>query len=183
MQGLKLRVVRVVQAPLMIDMLKAMGTEAVPLPFTERHTAMESKAVDGQDNPIVAFQTNKFYEVKKYVSTTRRMYNPLMVLFSRKRWKKLSPDERKILVEAANETRVEQRAVSRETKGKALAKMKRQGTAVTAISFQERKRMREKVQPATERYTRQIGAALVQEFYAEIDKVWFKAASDRSAMA
>ena len=168
MQGLKLRVV---QAPLMIDMFKALGTNAVPLPFTELYTAMDSKAVDGQDNPIVAFETNKFYEVQKYISTTRHVYNPLIVLFSQKSWEKLSPDERKVLIEAANETRAEQRTVSRDMEGKALARAKSQGTVVTEISSEERARMREKVQPVTEHYTKQIGEALVKEFYAEIDKV------------
>ena len=168
MQGLKLRVV---QAPLMIDMFKALGTNAVPLPFTELYTAMETKAVDGQDNPIVAFETNKFYEVQKYISTTRHVYNPLIVLLSQKSWEKLSPDERKILVEAANETRAEQRTVSRDMEGKALAKAKSQGTVVTEVSTEERARMREKVQPVTEQYTKQIGEALVKEFYSEIDKV------------
>lgn len=168
MQGLKLRVV---QAPLMIDMFKALGTNAVPLPFTELYTAMETKAVDGQDNPIVAFETNKFYEVQKYVSTTRHVYNPLIVLFSQKSWEKLSPDERKVLVDAANETRAEQRTVSRDMEGKALAKAKSQGTVVTEVSSEERARMREKAQPVTEQYTKQIGEVLVKEFYAEIDKV------------
>lgn len=168
LQGLKLRVV---QAPLMIDMFKALGTNAVPLPFTELYTAMETKAVDGQDNPIVAFETNKFYEVQKHISTTRHVYNPLIVLFSQKTWEKLSPDERKILTDSANETRLEQRTVSREMEGKALAKAKAQGTVVTEISPQERTRMREKVQPVTEQYTKQIGEGLVKEFYAEIDKV------------
>lgn len=168
MQGLKLRVV---QTPLMIDMFKALGSNAVPLPFTELYTAMETKAVDGQDNPIVAFETNKFYEVQKYISTTRHVYNPLIVLFSQKSWEKLSPDERKILVEAANETRAEQRTVSRDMEGKALAKAKSQGTVVTEVSSEERVRMREKVQPVTEQYTKQIGEALVKEFYSEIDKV------------
>ncbi len=168
LQGLKLRVV---QAPLMIDMFKALGTNAVPLPFTELYTAMETKAVDGQDNPIVAFETNKFYEVQKHISTTRHVYNPLIVLFSQKTWDKLSPDERKILSDAANETRTEQRAVSRDMEGKALAKAKAQGTVVTEVSTQERARMREKAQPVTDQYTKQIGEALVKEFYAEIDKV------------
>lgn len=168
LQGLKLRVV---QAPLMIDMFKALGTNAVPLPFTELYTAMETKAVDGQDNPIVAFETNKFYEVQKHISTTRHVYNPLIVLFSQKTWEKLSPDERKVLTDAANETRTEQRAVSRDMEGKALAKAKAQGTVVTEVSTQERARMREKAQPVTDQYTKQIGEALVKEFYAEIDKV------------
>lgn len=166
-QGLKLRVV---QTPLMVDTFKALGTNAVPMAFTELYTAMESRAVDGQDNPVVAFETNRFYEVQKHLSLTRHVYNPLIVLFSQKVWDKLSVDERKILLDAARETSVEQRKVSREMEAKALAKAKSLGTVVTEITPQERARMREKVKPVTEQYTRELGEALVKEIHAEIDK-------------
>lgn len=166
-QGLKLRVV---QTPLMVDTFKALGTNAVPMAFTELYTAMESRAVDGQDNPVVAFETNRFYEVQKHLSLTRHVYNPLIVLFSQKVWDKLSADERKILQDAARETSLEQRKVSREMETKALAKAKSQGTVVTEITPQERARMREKVKPVTEQYTKELGEALVKEIYAEIDK-------------
>ena len=166
-QGLKLRVV---QTPLMVDTFKALGTNAVPMAFTELYTAMESRAVDGQDNPVVAFETNRFYEVQKHLSLTRHVYNPLIVLFSQKVWDKLSADERKILQDAARETSVEQRKVSREMEAKALAKAKSQGTVVTEITPQERARLREKVKPVTEQYTKELGEALVKEIHAEIDK-------------
>ena len=168
LQGLKLRVI---QSPIMIDTFKMLGTNAVPMPFTELYTAMETKAVDGQDNPVVAFETNKFYEVQKYLSTTRHVYNPLIVLLSQKTWDKLSADERKILMDAANETRADQRKVSREMETKALAKAKSQGTVVTEITAQERERMREKVKPVTDKYTKDIGESLVNEFHSEIKKV------------
>lgn len=86
MRGLK---VRVLQAPLMIDTFKALGTNAVPMPFTELYTAMESGAMEGQNNPVVAFETNKFYEVQKHLTTTRHVYNPLIVLIGRKAWDQL----------------------------------------------------------------------------------------------
>lgn len=168
MQGLK---IRVLQAPLMIDTFKALGTNAVPLPFTELYSAMETRAVDGQDNPIVAFETNKFYEVQKHLSTTRHVYNPLIVLVSKKMWDQLSADEKRILGDAAKETSVEQRKVSREMEAKALETAKKHGTVVTEISPQERARMREQVKPVTEKYTKELGEDLVREFYAEIAKV------------
>ena len=56
----------------------------------------ETKAVDGQDNPIVAFETNKFDEVQKHLSTTRHVYNPLVVLISRnRRYRAIEADERR----------------------------------------------------------------------------------------
>ncbi len=168
MQGLK---VRVLQAPLMIDTFRALGTNAVPMPFTELYTAMESGAMEGQDNPVVAFETNKFYEVQKHLSTTRHVYNPLIVLIGKKVWDQLSADERKLIADAANETRTYQRKVSREMEARALDAIRKHGTQVTEISAQERARMREKVRPVTEKYTRELGEDLVREVTAEIQKV------------
>lgn len=166
--GLKLRAL---QAPMVIDSFKALGANAVPLPFTELYTAMETKAVDGQDNPIVAFETNKFYEVQKYLSTTRHIYNPLLVMMSKKSFDSLSPAEKKIITDAANETRDFQRKVSREMEGKAVEAAKKHGTVVTEISTAERARMREKAKPVADKYTAEIGEDLVKELNAEIAKV------------
>jgi tripartite ATP-independent transporter DctP family solute receptor len=166
--GLKLRAL---QAPLMIDTFKALGANAVPMAFTELYAALESRAVDGQDNPIVAFATNRFDEVQKYLSTTRHVYNPLVVLASKKAWDSLSADERKVLMDAATEARIEQRRVSREMEAKALAEVKKKGVTVTEVSAQERARMREMVKPVTEKYVKEIGEDVVNPFYSEIEKV------------
>lgn len=166
--GLKLRAL---QAPMVIDSFKALGANAVPLPFPELYTAMETKAVDGQDNPIVAFEANKFYEVQKHLSTSRHIYNPLLVMMSKKSWDSLSPAEQKIVTEAANETRDYQRKISREMEAKAIEAIKKHGTVLTEITPAERDRMREKTKPVAEKYTAEIGADLVKDVYAEINKV------------
>lgn len=167
-QGLKLRAL---QAPLMLETFNALGANAVPLAFTELFTAMETKAVDGQDNPIVAFETNKFHEVQKHLSLTRHVYNPLVLLVSRKAWDGLSADEKRILQAAADETRGEQRRVSREMEQKSIANVKAKGVIVTDVSAAERARMRDKVRPVTEKFTREIGEDVVKTFHAEIEKV------------
>lgn len=166
--GLKLRAL---QAPMVIDSFKALGANAVPLPFTELYTAMETKAVDGQDNPIVAFETNKFYEVQKHLSTTRHIYNPLLVMMSKKSWDSLSADEKKIVTDAAIETQAFQRKISREMEGKAIETVKKNGTVVTEVTPAERNRMREQTKPVAEKYTAEIGADLVKEVNAEIAKI------------
>lgn len=167
-EGLKLRAL---QAPLMIDTFKALGANAVPMAFTELYAALESRAVDGQDNPIVAFSTNRFDEVQKHLSTTRHVYNPLLVMASRKAWDSLSADERKLLTDAATEARTDQRRVSREMEAKALDEIRKKGVVVTEVSAQERARMRDKVKPVTDKYVKEIGADLVGAFQTEIDKV------------
>jgi TRAP-type C4-dicarboxylate transport system substrate-binding protein len=127
--------------------------------------------VDGQENPFPFMEASKFYEVQKYASTTRHMYNPLLVLFSKKIWDQLSNDERKILLDAANEAKPYQRKVSREMDVKSLEIVKSKGMTVTEFPPQEIARMREKVKPVTDKYTKEAGEALVKELYAEIEKV------------
>lgn len=168
LQGLK---IRVVQAPLVIDTFSALGTNPVPMPFTELYTAMETGAVDGQDNPIVAFETNKFYEVQKHLSTTRHVYNPLVLLMSERTWGRLSDDEKKIIREAAEESRLDQRKVSREMEAKARATAEAAGTVVTDVSDAEIARMREATKEVWAKYAKDIGEDVVNEFLAEIEKV------------
>mgnify|MGYP000272943429 CR=1 FL=1 len=154
-QGLKLRVI---QEPLFVDSFSALGANPVPLAFTELYSAMETKAVDGQDNPIAAFEANKFYEVQKYLSSTRHVYQPLIVLISSKAWDQFSPAERKLIQDAANETTIEQRKVSRGMDAKAIDLVKKQGVIFTEVSPQERARMRDKVKPVTDKYLQDMGA-------------------------
>jgi tripartite ATP-independent transporter DctP family solute receptor len=166
--GLK---IRTIQAPLYLDMFNTFGANAVPMPLPELYTALETKTVDGQENPLVSIESSKFFEVQKHLSTTRHVYNPLIVLFSKRVWDRLSEDERQLLLEAANEVKPEQRQVSRDLEAKVLGTLKGHGMVVTEVSEAERERMREKVKPVTEKYEKEVGESLVKELYAEIAKV------------
>ena len=90
--GLK---IRVIQSPIYIDMFNALGANAVPMPFPELYTALEQKAVDGQENPVTTILSSKFNEVQKHLAITRHMYNPQAVIVSKKFWDGLSPAEQK----------------------------------------------------------------------------------------
>jgi len=167
-QGLK---IRVQQIPVFIDAFTALGANPVPMPFTELYTALETKAVDGQENPFVSIEVTKFYEVQKYASNTRHAYSPLLVLVSKRFWDQLSADERKILQDAATETNPFQRETSRSMDAKAMEELKGKGMTITDISPEERARMRDKLKPAIEKHHKTINEALVQEVDAELRKV------------
>jgi len=166
-QGLK---IRVQQIPVFIDTFAALGANPVPLPFTELYTALETKTVDGQENPFVSVEVTKFYEVQKFASNTRHAYSPLMVLVSKKFWDQLTADERTILTDAANETKPYQREVSRTLDAKAAENLKLTGMTVTEISRDERVRMRDKLKLVIEKHNKTINEALVQEVSSEIQK-------------
>lgn len=167
-QGLK---IRVLQLPLYVDMFNTLGANAVPMPYPELYTGMETKTVDGQENTFSSIETAKFYEVQKYASTTRHVYQPLILLFSKKVWDQFSNDERKILLDAAEETKPYARKVSRDADVKALETIKAKGMIVTDFPPQAVAQVREKLKPVTDKFAKEAGEALVREMYAEIEKV------------
>ena len=165
--GLK---IRVIQTPVYVDMMNALGANATPLPFPEVYNALEQKAVDGATNPLVTIPVMKFDEVQKYLTLTRHQYNPQIIIMSKKAWDKLSPAEQKIIQESANEARDFERQVSAKKNAEALEYLKKK-LEVTELSAEEMAKMREKVKPVIEKYTKELGEPFVKEVYAEVAKV------------
>jgi len=168
LQGLK---IRTIQNPVFVDVFNSLGANATPMAFTEVYTALETRALDGQETPYNVIYTSKFYEVQKYLSATKHIYGPGVVLVGKKFWDQLSADEKKILNDACAEARDYERQVSRDLDVKVLAEMKAKGLVVNDISAEERARMREKVKPVIEKFTNVVGPDLVKQAYAEIEKV------------
>ena len=81
LEGLKLRVI---PNPVFLDTFKAFKANPVPMPFVELYGALESRAVDGQENPFAVILSNKFYEVQKYVSGTNHVYGTNIILVTHK---------------------------------------------------------------------------------------------------
>ena len=153
--------VRVMQNNIFLDTFKTLGTNAVPMAFGEVFTALETKTIDGQENPFVTINTSKFFEVQKYLSVTRHAYTPFLVMYSKKMFDGLSKDEQAALREAAVEGQKVQRATIRAQDGKALADLKTKGMQVNEITPAEQKRMFEKVKPVYEKNAATIGAEAI----------------------
>ena len=153
--------VRVMQNNIFIDTFKTLGTNAVPMAFGEVFTALETKTIDGQENPFVTIETSKFNEVQKYLSVTRHAYTPFLVLYSKKLWDQLSAQEQAVLREAAREGQKVQRAANRTLNEKSLASLKAKGMQVNEISGPELMRISAKIRPVYEKNVPSIGAEAV----------------------
>ena len=168
LKGIKLRVM---QNPVYIDMFNSFGANAVPLSFSELFTAMETGTVDGQENPVTTIQSSKFYEVQKYLTISKHVYSPWIVLASKRWYDGLSADERKILNEAAAASRDFERKDSREASKQSIAYLKDKGMQINELSNAELGRMRKMVKPAMDKFAADGGADLLNELQAEINKV------------
>ncbi len=80
---------------------RALGADPVPLAFTEVYTALQTGAIDGQDNPLPTDKDKKFYEVTDQIVLTSHLADMNFIAFSRKVWDRLSADQQATVQTAA----------------------------------------------------------------------------------
>ncbi|MGO4667790.1 TRAP transporter substrate-binding protein [Bosea sp. 2YAB26] len=166
--GLK---VRVMQNNIFLDSFKSMGANATPMAFGEVFAALETHAIDGQENPLVTIDTSKLYEVQKYLTMTRHAYTPFLVLYSKKLWDQLSSEEQAILNECSTVGRDEERRVSRTLNDTSMANLKKQGMQVSDVSADELTKMREATAAVYQRHEASIGKETIDRLKADLAKI------------
>jgi tripartite ATP-independent transporter DctP family solute receptor len=168
LDGLKLRVI---PNPVFLETFKALKANPVPMPFAELYPALESKAVDGQENPFAVILSNKFFEVQKFVSATNHVYAANILLVGKRFWDKLSPAEQKAMHDAANESRAYQREASRAAAKRAVDELKAKGMQYNELSAAEQARMLQAVKPVTDRIAAGYDPAMVKLYQDELARV------------
>jgi tripartite ATP-independent transporter DctP family solute receptor len=168
LDGIKLRVM---QNNVYLDSFRMLGANAVPLPFSELFSALETKTVDGQENPYNTILSSKFYEVQKYLTVSNHVYSPWIVTVSKKWWDGLSKDEQKILADAARASRDFERKDTREEGAKALADLKAKGMQINELSPAEANRMRDKLTKVNASIATNVGMDLWKDTQDSLAKI------------
>jgi len=165
--GLK---VRVMANPVALETWKTIGANAVPMAFSEVFPALETKALDGQENPLVHMYSNKMQEVQKYISLTNHVYTPVALVASKKFWDGLSASDKAGVQKAAVEAGLLQRKYLEEGDKEVVDKFAKAGVTVSPVPTAELARIQDKVKPVVTKFAPIIGEDFVKQFYAEIDK-------------
>jgi tripartite ATP-independent transporter DctP family solute receptor len=99
----------------------ALGANPLPLAFTEIYTALQTGAIDGQDNPLPTVRDSKFFEVTKQIVLTSHLVDQNYIAFSKKVWDRLTPQQQatvqKAADDAAESARKKQLALEAELEG------------------------------------------------------------------
>ena len=104
--GMKLRVP---PSPLWTSMFEAFGAAPASINFNEVYSALQTKIVDGQENPLAIISTAKLYEVQKYCSLTNHMWDGFWFLANKRAWEALPEDVRAIVAKNVNAAGVKER--------------------------------------------------------------------------
>jgi TRAP-type transport system periplasmic protein len=105
-KGMRLRVP---VSPLWTSMFKALDAAPASINFNEVYSALQTKVVDGQENPLAIISTAKLYEVQKYCSLTNHMWDGFWFLANQRAWEALPEDVRGIVAKNINTAGLKER--------------------------------------------------------------------------
>ncbi len=99
--GLKFRVM---QSDIFVSMVQALGANAVPMPYGEVYSAIQTGVIDGAENNWPSYDTSGHYEVAKYYTLDEHLIVPEVLVMSKKSWEKLSADDQALIRQAAKDS-------------------------------------------------------------------------------
>lgn len=120
LKGLKLRTP---DAPIHFLAIEAMGASPTPMAFSELYLALQTGAVDGQENPYSTIETGKFFEVQKHLAVTGHLTQGEVVLFSEAFWQRLSSEDQKLIQDAVQEAGVYQSEIAMQDNAASLDRL------------------------------------------------------------
>lgn len=96
--------IRVQQSDLSVAMIEAMGANATPMGMGEVYTGIKTGLVDGAENNFPSYESAHHYEVAKNFALTEHTMTPEILIYSKRQWDKLAPEDQAIIREAARES-------------------------------------------------------------------------------
>ena len=119
--------IRVPVSPLWTSMFKAFDASPASINFAEVYSALQTKVVEGQENPLAVIDLAKLYEVQKYCSMTGHMWDGQWILANGRRWAGLPPDVQAVITKHVTEAVMKQRDDIRRLNNGLEAQLKAKG--------------------------------------------------------
>lgn len=163
--GLK---IRTMENDIHLAAWKQLGANPTPMAFGEVFTALQQKTVDGQENPFELIANNKFYEVQNFITATRHIYSPYVVVINKKFFENLSADDQALITSTMKRAIDYQRVEAEKAEAKSLAVINAAGIKVSELSKEELDLFRNKLVPVQERVKAKAGSEIVEAFLSEI---------------
>lgn len=160
LNGLK---IRVMESPLMVNTVNAMGGSATPMSYSELYTALEQGVLDGGENAAGNVLNDKFYEVSGYYSLTQHFRPPGVVAISMKTWNGLNAKQQAVLTEEAKALQEYEIKLTAEVGAQAIEKLKANGMKINEANVPA---FRDRMGPVYKDFTAKHGSELLDQVVA-----------------
>jgi tripartite ATP-independent transporter DctP family solute receptor len=165
LKGLK---IRTVQSPIFRTFFDHLGANAQPMPINEVFSALETRAIDAQENPVSVIAAQRFNEVQPYLSQTEHIYTAYVLLMSKKVWDSLDEPQRASIRSAADQARSYQRQLARKANQERLEELQAAGMKVNGLTDAERQRFIERARQVSGQARETIGGEFFDAWQAAL---------------
>ncbi len=158
--------IRVPVSPLWTSLFQAFGSAPTSINFAEVYSALQTRVVDGQENPLAIISTAKLYEVQKYCALTNHMWDGFWMLGNRRAWAALPADAQSVVAKHWNAAALAERGDVAVLNAGLQADLAKQGLTfniVDAASFREALRKAGFYTQWKQRYGEEAWAILEQD--------------------
>lgn len=163
---LKGKKMRIQSSKVLEEEMRAVGAIPQVMAFSEVYQALQTGVVDGTENPISNFYTQKMHEVQKYLSITDHGYLGYAVIVNKKFWDGLPADVRGQLEQAMKQATFYANQIAQDENDKALDGVKASGkTTVYVPTKEERMAFKKALLPVHAKMADRVGKETLNEVY------------------
>ena len=141
--------IRVMQNPVFVDMVNALGGNGVQIAYNELVPALQTGVVDGAENNPPSMLEQNHYRSAKYYTLTGHLILPEPIVMSKTTWNKLTPEQQVLVKKYAHEAQLEERQLWDEKSASSEAKLKEAGVEFIEI---DKKPFYDATAPVREKY-------------------------------
>lgn len=160
--------IRVPGIELYLSIFEALGASPTTMNFAEVFTALQTGAVDGQENPLSLIWSSRFYDVQDHVTLWDYSYDALAFVGSLPFWQGIPEEDQEMFTRAAREAMSHQRDVVAQEDIDLIDELKDAGMTVTTLSDEQLAVFQETLIPVYEEYKQSLGEDFVALFESEV---------------
>ena len=154
--------VRTTDSPVEVAVATELGMNPAPVAWGETYTALQQGTVDAEGNTFSLLNDSKHTEVLKYAMNSEHNYSMHILLMNLDKWNSLSAEQQKIIMDAAHEATVWERAETVKLEEKAWQAFRDRGIKIHMLSDEEKAELYKRTQPVRDQFSKEIDANLLK---------------------
>lgn len=156
--------VRTMENRVHLDAWSELGVNATPMSWGEVRNALQQAVIDGQENPVNIIHSFSLWEVQDYMSMTRHVFSPSVLLMNLDLYNELTTEQQDQVMQAAAEASRAERDWIRNNEEQMLAEIEQHMQVERSPDLAS---FREAMQPVFEKYQEVFGAELIEAIVNE----------------
>ncbi|MCJ7854703.1 DctP family TRAP transporter solute-binding subunit [Lachnospiraceae bacterium NSJ-143] len=165
LKGIK---IRTMENQIHMEAFKVMGADPTPMAMGDVFTALQQGTIDAEENPVPIVETNKFYEVQKYISMTGHLFSPAPVFIAKDYFDAMPAEYQSAITEAAAEATPYQREQIDEQNVSGLQSLQDNGMEVNEP---EKAPFQDATKTVYDQYVKDEAGCVSPDLYSKVEEI------------